>query len=80
MADGLAVLLSEVRQLRKEFNAFKESMSAQYVGTKEACSILGIGRTTLMQRIKDGVYPFAFQDKTGHWRFSVNELQRSIVN
>lgn len=79
MAQTVQMLLSEMRLMRKEFAEFKQSLVNQYVGTKEACMILGIGRTTLMERIKAGEYPFAFQDSTGHWRFKVSELERSMV-
>lgn len=50
----------------------------RYIGTKEACSILGIGRTKLLERINEGDLPFAFKDQTGHWRFGINDLYRSI--
>lgn len=50
----------------------------KFVGTKEACSILGIGRTKLLERINEGDLPFAFKDQTGHWRFGINDLYRSI--
>lgn len=48
----------------------------KYIGTKQACTILGIGRTKFLERLAAGDYPFAFKDQTGHWRISLNDLYR----
>ena len=69
---------SKMDELTKLVKQLFNDRFAKYVGTKEACKILKIGRTTLMERIKAGEYPFAFQDQTGHWRFSTNDLYRSM--
>ena len=58
-----------VRELRAE-------MSPRYIGTAEACKILGVGRTVMMDRLKSGYYPFAFKDNSGHWRMSTVDLYR----
>lgn len=58
-----------VRELRAEMNP-------RYIGTAEACKILGVGRTVMMDRLKSGYYPFAFKDSSGHWRMSTVDLYR----
>lgn len=58
-----------VRELRAEMNP-------RYIGTAEACKILGVGRTVMMDRLKSGYYPFAFKDNSGHWRMSTVDLYR----
>ena len=79
------VLLLKVNSLETKIDGLTDLVKKlcdarfpQYVGTKEACTILGIGRTTLMDRISAGYYPFAFQDQSGRWRFNLNDLYRSI--
>ena len=47
----------------------------KYVGTKEACKILGIGTTTMDKRLKAGYYPFAIKENN-RWRFPLPELYR----
>lgn len=47
----------------------------RYVGTKEACKILGIGSTTMDKRLQAGYYPFAFKEN-GRWRFLLAELYK----
>lgn len=79
MAEALNLMAIELKGVKESLKRLESATLQQYVGTKEACTILGIGRTTLMDRISAGDYPFAFKDNTGHWRFSVIDLQRSIV-
>ena len=79
MAEALNLMAIELKGVKESLKRLEAATLQQYVGTKEACTILGIGRTTLMDRINAGDYPFAFKDNTGHWRFSVKDLQRSIV-
>lgn len=47
----------------------------RYVGTSEACKILGVGRTTMTERLAKGYYSFAFKEN-GQWQFPLNELYR----
>lgn len=47
----------------------------RYVGTKEACRILGIGSTTMDKRLQAGYYPFAIKENN-RWRFPLAELYR----
>ena len=58
-----------VRDLRAELHP-------RYIGTAEACTILGVGRTVLLDRLKSGYYPFAFKDESGHWRMNTADLYR----
>ena len=78
------VLLLKVNKLEEKLDLaldmIKELTAARYpkyIGTKEACRILGISRTTLMNRLGKGVYPFAFKDReSGEWRFNEADLYR----
>lgn len=79
VAQALSQMAIELKGVKESLKRLEAATLKQYVGTQEACTILGIGRTTLMERINNGLYPFAFKDDTGHWRFSVQELQRSIA-
>lgn len=47
----------------------------RYVGTSEACKILGISGTTMDKRLKAGYYNFAVKEN-GRWRFPLAELYR----
>ena len=47
----------------------------KYVGTSEACKILGIGHTTMDKRLQANYYPFAFKENN-RWRFPLAELYR----
>lgn len=64
-----------VTELTREVRQLQADRYPRYVGVAEACQILGIGRRTMMTRLKAGYYPFAFQEN-GHWRFAYNELMR----
>ena len=77
--------MTDLERLEQKVDKLSELVSQlvinrypKFVGTKEACSILGIGRTKLLERINEGDLPFAFKDQTGHWRFGLNDLYRSI--
>ena len=69
MQDTIDVLTDMIKELRAEMNP-------RYIGTAEACKILGVGRTVMMDRLKSGYYPFAFKDNSGHWRMSTVDLYR----
>lgn len=69
-------LRSEVAELKAEIKQLQSDRYPRYVGLPEACQILGIGRTTMTKRLQQGYYNFAFQEN-GHWRFPLNELQRT---
>lgn len=64
----IEVLTDMVRQLMND-------RYPRYVGTTEACKILGIGSTTMDKRLKAGYYPFAIKEN-GRWRFPLAELLR----
>ena len=78
------VLLLKINKLEEKLDMaldlIKELVAAKYskfIGTKDACRILGISRSTLMDRVGRGVYPFAFKDdESGEWRFNQAELYR----
>lgn len=69
MQQDIDILTELVKDLRAEMNP-------RYIGTTEACKILGVGRTVMMDRLKSGYYPFAFKDNSGHWRMSTVDLYR----
>lgn len=80
MADK--VLLLKINRLEEKVDALSTMMRQlmsdrypKYVGTKEACKILGIGSTTMDKRLKAGYYPFAIKEN-GRWRFPLAELYR----
>lgn len=69
MQQDIDMLTELVKDLRAELNP-------RYVGTTEACKILGVGRTVLMDRLNSGFYPFAFKDQSGRWKMSTADLYR----
>ena len=69
MQQDIDMLTELVKELRAELNP-------RYVGTAEACKILGVGRTVLMDRLNSGFYPFAFKDQSGRWKMSTADLYR----
>ena len=81
------VLVLKINKLEEKLDMaldlIKELTASRYpkfVGTKEACQILGIGRSTMMARISKGIYPFAFKDReSGEWRFNLAELNLYIT-
>lgn len=80
MADK--VLLLKLNKLEEQVEKLTEMVSQlcndrypRYVGTKEACKILGIGSTTMDKRLQAGYYPFAFKEN-GRWRFLLAELYK----
>lgn len=77
------VLLLKVNKLEEKLDIcldlireLKADKYPRYIGTAEACKILGVGRTVMMDRLKSGYYPFAFKDNSGHWRMSTVDLYR----
>lgn len=80
MADK--VLLLKINQLEDKVDTLsgliRQLMAdryPRYVGTKEACRILGIGSTTMDKRLQAGYYPFAVKENK-RWRFPLAELYR----
>ena len=69
LQDKVDRLTDLVRDLQGQLNP-------RYIGTAEACKILGVGRTVMMDRLKSGYYPFAFKDETGHWKMNTVDLYR----
>jgi len=80
------VLLLKVNKLEEKLDLcldlikeLKADKYPRFVGTREACKVLGIGRSTLMSRVGKGVYPFAVKDKeSGEWRFNLFELNMYV--
>lgn len=79
---SVRVLLLKINQLEEKVDRMSDlvrQLSAdhypRYVGTREACKILGIGSTTMDKRLQAGYYPFAVKEN-GRWRFSLAELYR----
>lgn len=78
------VLILKINKLEEKLDMaldlIKELTAAKYpkfIGTRQACRILGISRSTLMDRLSKGIYPFAFKDKeSGEWRFNEADLYR----
>ena len=69
MQQDIDMLTELVKDLRAELHP-------RYIGTAEACKILGVGRTVLMDRLNSGFYPFAFKDQSGRWKMSTADLYR----
>ena len=76
------VLLLKINQLEDKVDTLsgliRQLMNdryPRYVGTKEACRILGIGSTTMDKRLQAGYYPFAVKENK-RWRFPLAELYR----
>lgn len=76
------VLLLKINQLEDKVDTLsgliRQLMAdryPRYVGTKEACRILGIGSTTMDKRLQAGYYPFAVKENK-RWRFPLAELYR----
>ena len=69
MQETIDVLTDMVRELRAELHP-------RYIGTAEACKILGVGRTKMMERLNSGFYPFAFKDEGGRWKINTADLYR----
>ena len=61
-------LAAQIRQLQAD-------RYPKYVGTREACRILGISGTTMDKRLKAGYYTFAIKEHN-RWKFPLNELYR----
>ena len=79
---SVRVLLLKINQLEEKVDRMSDlvrQLSAdrypRYVGTREACKILGIGSTTMDKRLQAGYYPFAFKEN-GRWRFLLSELYK----
>lgn len=80
------VLLLKVNKLEEKLDIcldlireLKADKYPRFIGTREACKVLGVGRSTLMSRVSKGVYPFAFKDKeSGEWRFNLFELNMYV--
>ena len=68
LTDQVEILTDMVRRLSQD-------RYPRYVGTKEACKILGIGSTTMDKRLQANYYPFAFKENN-RWRFPLAELYR----
>ena len=69
LQDKVDRLTDLVRDLQGQLNP-------RYIGTAEACRILGVGRTVMLDRLQSGYYPFAFKDESGHWRMNMADLYR----
>ena len=69
MQQDIDMLTELVKDLRAELHP-------RYIGTAEACKILGIGRTKMMERLNSGFYPFAFKDQSGRWKMNQADLYR----
>jgi hypothetical protein len=75
----LSAVLTKIESLEKEIKQLQEDRYPRLVGMQEACKILDIKRTTMTKRLKEGYYPYAFQESSGQWRFPLNELTRNIA-
>lgn len=80
MADK--VLLLKINQLEDKVDTLSDLIRQlmadrypKYVGTREACRILGISGTTMDKRLKAGYYTFAIKENN-RWRFPLPELYR----
>lgn len=78
----ILISLNEMKQmicqLQQQVIQLQADRYPRRVGLPEACRILGIGRTTMTRRLKEGYYPFAYQEN-GRWFFHWNELQRTAA-
>jgi hypothetical protein len=75
----LSAVLTKIESLEKEIKQLQEDRYPRLVGMQEACKILDIQRTTMTKRLKEGYYPYAFQESSAQWRFPLNELTRNIA-
>lgn len=69
MQEDIDTLTDLVKKLSSELHP-------RYIGTAEACKILGVGRTKMMERLNSGFYPFAFKDQSGRWKMNQADLYR----
>lgn len=69
-------LQEKVDRLTDLVRELQGQLNPRYIGTAEACKILGVGRTVMMDRLKSGFYPFAFKDQSGHWKMNTADLYR----
>ena len=67
-----------VCQLQTEIRQLQADRYPRRVGLSEACRILGIGHTTMLKRLSEGYYPFAYKENN-RWYFHWNELQRTAA-
>ena len=68
-------LEDKIDELTSMVNRLLGDRYPRYVGTSEACKILGISGTTMDKRLKAGYYNFAVKEN-GRWRFPLAELYR----
>ena len=68
LTELVGTLTAQIRQLQAD-------RYPKYVGTREACQILGISATTMDKRLKAGYYTFAIKERN-RWKFPLNELYR----
>ena len=76
--EAVTELKAMVGQLQTEVKLLQADRYPRRVGFTEACSILGIGRTTMTKRLQEGYYPFAYREN-GRWYFHWDKLQRTAA-
>ena len=67
---------SQIDTLTEMVKDLRAELHPRYIGTAEACKILGVGRTKLMELLNSGYYPFAFKDESGRWKMNQADLYR----
>mgnify|MGYP002525498750 CR=1 FL=1 len=75
LTQKLDQILGELETLTITVRLLQNDRYPRYVGTTEACEILGISGTTMDKRLAQNYYPFAFKEN-GRWRFPLTELYR----
>lgn len=73
-------VVEQNRQLQLKLDLMAASQDKITISLAEACQRLGISRSTMMGRLKKGMYPYAWQDVGGQWRFPVDKLLRYGCN
>lgn len=79
MREMLEEVRVDVKSLRVELMQLKNEQErtrakGQYLTMAEACDLLRIGRTTMTERLSEGIYPWAIK-RHGKWLFPADKLR-----
>lgn len=79
MREMLEEVRADVKSLRVELMQLKNEQErvrakGQYLTMAEACDLLRIGRTTMTERLSEGIYPWAIK-RHGKWLFPADKLR-----
>lgn len=79
MREMLEEVRADVKSLRVELMQLKNEQErsrakGHYLTMAEACDLLRIGRTTMTERLSEGIYPWAIK-RHGKWLFPADKLR-----